>query len=146
MAPALEMSQANPSVIVTGVSGNLGRRLLPLLNGFRITGIDLSPPTALPASTLERFVSLDLGDETSCRHMVAAFKQANPAAVVHLAFVIDPVRAGILDVDRMWRINVAGTARVMEAITEHNRTGGAVTKFVYPSSVSAYGPDLPGEV
>ena len=27
---------------------------------------------------------------------------------------------GVLDVDRMWQINVAGTARVMEAITEAN--------------------------
>ena len=35
--------------------------------------------------------------------------------------MLDPVRAGVLDLDRMWQINVAGTARVMEAITEANR-------------------------
>jgi len=61
---------------------------------------------------------------------------------VHLAFIIDPLRTGVLDVDRMWRINVAGTARVMEAIAEHQRRGGEVRKFIFPSSVSAYGPEL----
>jgi nucleoside-diphosphate-sugar epimerase len=60
-----------------------------------------------------------------------------------LAFVIDPLRTGVLDRDRMWRINVAGTARVLEAITEANRTDPIVKKFIFPSSVSAYGSDLP---
>ena len=65
---------------------------------------------------------------------------------MHLAFVIDPVRTGVLDVERMWQINVAGTARVMEAIAEVNRHGGRVEKFVFISSVSAYGPETPGPV
>src|SRR5437588_7219872 len=44
----------------------------------------------------------------------------------------------------MWQINVAGTARVMEAITEANRVGDDVIRqFIFPSSVSAYGPNLP---
>src|SRR2546426_11869956 len=73
-------------------------------------------------------------------------RQTNPVAVVHLAFVIDPVRTGVLDVDRMWQINVAGTARVMEAITEANRDVAGVEKFIFSSSVSAYGLDLTGLV
>jgi nucleoside-diphosphate-sugar epimerase len=46
----------------------------------------------------------------------------------------------------MWQINVAGTARVMEAISVVNRTGGGVKQFIFPSSVSAYGPETPGPV
>jgi nucleoside-diphosphate-sugar epimerase len=46
----------------------------------------------------------------------------------------------------MWQINVAGTARVMEAISIVNRTGGGVQRFIFPSSVSAYGPETPGPV
>jgi nucleoside-diphosphate-sugar epimerase len=61
--------------------------------------------------------------------------------------VIDPQRTGVLDVDRMWRINVAGTARLMEAIAEANRNPGTTIKqFIFPSSVSAYGSDLPAPV
>jgi nucleoside-diphosphate-sugar epimerase len=54
------------------------------------------------------------------------------------------VRTGVLDTERMWQINVAGTARVMEAVTEANRTAESpIRQFVFPSSVSAYGPSLP---
>ena len=105
-----------------------------------MVGLDISPPkTNFPL----RFVRMDLGDEQSCRALYHLLQEARPVAVVHLAFVIDPVRTGVLDLDRMWQINVAGTARVMEAITEANREEhAAVGKFVFPSSVSAYGPDL----
>jgi len=105
-----------------------------------VVGLDISPPkTNFPL----RFVRMDLGDEQSCRALYHLLQEARPVAVVHLAFVIDPVRTGVLDLDRMWQINVAGTARVMEAITEANREEhAAVGKFVFPSSVSAYGPDL----
>jgi nucleoside-diphosphate-sugar epimerase len=70
-------------------------------------------------------------------------RDTRPASVVHLAFVMDAVRAGVLDSERMWQINVAGTARIMEAVTEANRTADSpVRQFIFPSSVSAYGPNL----
>jgi len=137
------MGGAKPSVLVTGIAGNLGLRLLPQLADFQVIGVDLNPPqTSHPL----RFVRLNLGLEESCRELFLLLKECRPIAVVHLAFVIDPVRTGVLDPDRMWQINVAGTARVMEAITEANRDDSIVQKFVFPSSVSAYGPDLPEPV
>ena len=138
------MTQGKPTVVVTGVSGNLGLRLLPLLSDFSVIGIDMVPPkTEAPI----RFVRMDLGLEDSCRSLYNLFKETRPFSVVHLAFVIDPQRTGVLDVDRMWHINVAGTARVMEAITEANRNeDSGIRQFIFPSSVSAYGSDLPGPV
>src|SRR6201984_925115 len=138
------MTQGKPTVVVTGVSGNLGLRLLPHLSDFSVIGIDMVPPkTDAPI----RFVRMDLGVEDSCRSLYNLFKETRPFSVVHLAFVIDPQRTGVLDVDRMWHINVAGTARVMEAITEANRNeDSGIRQFIFPSSVSAYGPDLPGPV
>lgn len=132
-----------PSVLITGISGNLGRRLVSQLPEFSITGVDFRPPSA---DLGVRFESMDLGREDSCHELVLLLRAVKPTAVIHLAFVIDPVQTGVLDLDRMWQINVAGTARVMEAVTEANRDETVIQKFIFPSSVSAYGSHLPGAV
>jgi len=126
---------AKPVVVLTGVSGNLGMRLLPLLGRYSVIGVDVNPPkTDCPL----QFESLDLGEESSTRTLYELLRDTHAYSVIHLAFVIDPVRTGVLDVDRMWRINVAGTARVMEAITEVNRSSDdGIKQFIFPSSVSA---------
>ena len=136
------MGDSSPAVVVTGIAGNLGLRLLNELGGYhQVIGVDLHPPkTGLPL----RFVRLDLGVEESCRELYHLLREARPAAVIHLAFVMDQVRSDIFDLDRMWQINVAGTARVMEAITEANREDSVVQKFIFPSSVAVYGSHLPG--
>jgi nucleoside-diphosphate-sugar epimerase len=132
---------AKPVVVVTGVSGNLGSRLLPLLGSYSVIGVDLKPPHT---DSELRFERMDLGEEASTRAMYELLRDTHAYAVVHLAFVIDPVRTGILDLERMWQINVAGTARVMEAVTEANRSADVgVRQFIFPSSVSVYGPHLP---
>ncbi len=135
------MPAGKPTVLVTGICGNLGRRLLRQLGEFAVVGVDMAEPPE--AGSLVRFERIDLGQERSCQQLVELLRATGATSVVHLAFVIDPVRTGVLDVDRMWQINVAGTARVMEAISVVNRLGGSVRKFIFPSSVSAYGPDLP---
>src|SRR6266853_4874315 len=138
------MEAAKPTVLVTGIAGNLGLRLLPQLEDFFVVGVDINTPTTTAAV---HFVRLDLGLEESCRRLYHLLRETRPVAVIHLAFVIDPVRTGIFDLNRMWQINVAGTARVMEAITEANRNeDDAVKQFIFSTSVSAYGSDLPGPV
>src|SRR5579872_1043882 len=147
------MVEKKPKVVVTGVSGNLGRRLLEQLAGWHVIGVDFHAPLN-PHENLHNFHSLDLSQESSCNELVRLFSEYEPTAVVHLAFVIDPQQTGVTELEPMWHINVAGTARVMEAIAEHNRlrrnvlgeTPDGIHRFIHLSSVSAYGSELPGLV
>ena len=131
------------TVLVTGISGNLGTRMLPFLSDFDVVGVDLRPPSN---SSPALFQQTDLGREASCRQLIELLRTTGARSVLHLAFVLDPQQMGILDPERMWQINVAGTARVMEAISVVNRTGGSVRQFIFPSSVAAYGPETGGPV
>jgi nucleoside-diphosphate-sugar epimerase len=131
------------TVLVTGISGNLGTRLRPLLTDFHVVGVDVRPPSS--SGELE-FHSLDLGREASCAALMRLLRETGASSVIHLACILDPQHSGVLDLERMWQINVAGTARVMEAISVVNRTGGDIRQFIFPSSVAVYGPETPGPV
>jgi nucleoside-diphosphate-sugar epimerase len=130
------MGDSRPTVLVTGAAGNLGSRLLLQFTERSVIGVDLKAP----ADPAVRFVSMDLEQESCCRELMLLLRESRPETVVHLAFVADAARAGILDPDRIWQINVAGTARIMEAITEANREEVVVRKFILTSSALVYGP------
>ena len=139
-ADASENAAAESSVLLTGVSGNLGLRLLEFLPNFKIIGVDVNP--LQDSSRLAHFEKIDLGVERSCDQLLQLMRAYRPDAVVHLAFILDPLRTGVLDRMQMWNVNVAGSGRVIEAIAEYNRMFGGLQKFVYPSSISVYGADL----
>jgi UDP-glucose 4-epimerase len=129
-----------PTALITGISGNLGLRLLRQLPDYNVIGLDIRPPE--DASALAQFEKVDLAEERSCDQILELMRSYRPEAVVHLAFVVDPLRTGVVDKKRMWQINVAGTSRVTEAIAEHNRMLGGIDKFIFPSSAMVYGPEL----
>jgi nucleoside-diphosphate-sugar epimerase len=129
-----------PTVLITGVSGNLGLRLLNQLPDYQVIGADIRSPEN--PSALMRFETIDLAEERSCDQLLELMRAHRPEAVVHLAFVLDPLRTGVVDKKRMWLMNVAGTSRVTEAIAEHNRMLGGIDKFIFPSSALVYGPEL----
>ena len=121
-----------PTVLITGVSGNLGLRLLKQLPDFQVIGTDIRELEA-PGS-IARFEKIELAEERSCDQLLELMRLYRPEAVVHLAFVLDPLRTGVIDKKRMWQMNVAGTSRVTEAIAEHNRMLGGIDKFIFPKA------------
>jgi len=128
---------SKPNIVVTGISGDLGSKLLPMLAEYEVTGIDLVPPSKAPFRI--NFVRLDLGLEESCRELFLLMRTLRPVAVVHLAFASATRVLGRHDFDQMWQLNVGGTARVVEALTEVNRDEEIIKKFVFVSCVYAYG-------
>jgi nucleoside-diphosphate-sugar epimerase len=129
-----------PTVLITGVAGNLGLRLLKQLPDYQVIGADIRELEG--TASIARFEKIDLAEERSCDQLLELMRTYRPEAVVHLAFVLDPLRTGVVDKKRMWQMNVAGTSRVTEAIAEHNRMLGGIDKFIFPSSALVYGPEL----
>ncbi len=129
-----------PTVLITGVSGSLGLRVLDKLAEFHVVGAGRHEPPG--HANLTVFEKLDLAEERSCDQLLALLRRHRPEALVHLAFCSEPAREG-RGRERMWQTNVAGTGRVLEALAEHNRSLGTIDRFIYPSSATVYGPDAP---
>lgn len=129
---------SKPAVLVTGITGSIGRRLLPLLPDFQVIGADIREPES--QENLFRFEKIDLGEERSCDQLLDLIRAYGPETVIHLAFVDSPAQTRQLDTHTLWSVNVAGTSRVIEAIAEHNRMVGGIEQFIFPSSAIVYGP------
>jgi UDP-glucose 4-epimerase len=119
--------------VVTGGSGYIGGRLIDLLmqrDDNEILNLDIRPP-AIPRPRT-RFVRMDIRD----RGMRALLESERPDALVHLAFVLNPIR----DEHQMYDIDVNGTQNVLEAAA-----AAGVEQLLVASSTTAYGawPDNP---
>lgn len=121
------------TIAVTGVSGYLGSRVGAALAADPdvdcVVGIDVVAPPAAFADVVE-FHELDVRDPELGKFLTGA------DAVVHLAFVVDPMR----DEAEMADINLGGLRNLLEAVE-----AAGVRHVVYTSSASAYGahPDNP---
>ena len=129
------MSQKKNSltVAITGASGYMGSRLIEKLDREgsvdRILGFDLKPPAVRSDKLL--FDSVDIRSDALRPRLKGV------DVVVHLAFVMDPIK----DETEMRDINVHGSQNVFEAAAE-----GGVRKIVYPSSAVAYGAHPDNEI
>jgi UDP-glucose 4-epimerase len=121
--------------LITGGSGYIGSRLVDHLSRRsdveRIVICDVQPPRGYKPKT--EFQRLDVRDRQAVRSVVEG---ANADALVHLAFILNPVH----DEDLMYDVDVNGTRNVLEAAslagTQH---------MLVASSSTAYGafPDNP---
>src|SRR5215211_1818800 len=115
--------------LITGGSGYIGSRLVELLSrrddAESIVICDVRPRT--------EFVRLDVRDREGVR---TALEQTRPDALVHLAFLLDPIHDDAL----MYDIDVNGTHNVLEAAA-----AAGTPQVLVTSSAVAYGafPDNP---
>ena len=115
-----------PSIAITGASGVVGQRLLPVLAAdptvTRIVGLDVRPPRRR-VRTLE-FHLVDVA-----RSELKPLLEGTDV-LVHLATVVDPIP----DEELMASVNIDGTRRVLDAAAAVD-----VRKVVRVSSAAVYG-------
>jgi GDP-4-dehydro-6-deoxy-D-mannose reductase len=100
-------------VLVTGPAGFVGRHLRDELG--------------------EAFVSFE-GDVLDADAVAGAVREAQPSALVHLA-ADSSVAASWRNPTRVWRVNVAGTVNVLEAV----RRERPEARVLFPSTSEVYG-------
>jgi UDP-glucose 4-epimerase len=119
--------------VITGGTGYIGGRLIEMLTqreDTEVVNIDLRPPAVPRPRT--RFVQMDIRD----RGMRSFLESERPDALVHLAFVLNPIR----DEHKMYDIDVNGTQNVLDA-----GAAAGISQLLVASSTTAYGafPDNP---
>lgn len=115
-----------PAVVVTGISGNLGRTLAKLLHKHeRIIGIDRRPFAGRPKDV--EMYELDLRKKKA----EDVFRKNEVRAVIHMGIMHDPR----MSEEEHHSFNVVGTTRLLEYCAKYG-----VKKVVVLSSANVYGP------
>ncbi|HKD41580.1 MAG TPA: SDR family oxidoreductase [Myxococcaceae bacterium] len=115
-----------PAVVVTGISGNLGRTLAKLLHTReRIIGIDRRPFPGKPKDV--EMHQLDLRKKKA----EDVFRRNDVRAVIHMGIMHDPR----MNEEEHHSFNVVGTTRLLEYCAKYG-----VKKVVVLSSANVYGP------
>lgn len=113
-------------VVVTGISGNLGRVVAKLLHRTeRVAGIDRRPFIGKPKD-VEHF-QIDLRKKKT----EDVFRKLPVKAIVHMGIMHDPR----MSAEDHHNFNVLGTTRVLECAAKYG-----VKKLVVLSSANVYGP------
>ncbi|RPH65575.1 MAG: SDR family oxidoreductase [Myxococcaceae bacterium] len=119
-------TESKQVVVVTGISGNLGRTLTKLLHRTeRIVGLDRRPFPGAPKD-VELF-QLDLRKKKA----EDVFRIHEVKAVIHMGIMHDPRMSS----EEHHSFNVVGTTRVLDTVAKYG-----VKKVVVLSSANVYGP------
>lgn len=115
-----------PAVVVTGISGNLGRTLTKLLHKTeRIIGIDRRPFVGKPKDV--EMYQLDPRKKKA----EDVFRKNDVKAVIHMGIMHDPR----MSEEEHHSFNVVGTTRILDYCAKYG-----VKKVVVLSSANVYGP------
>lgn len=117
---------ARDKIVITGISGNLGRSLSKLLHKTeRIVGIDRRPFFGKPKDV--EVLQVDIRRKKS----EEVFRRRDVKAVIHMGIIHDPR----LPAEEHHSFNVGGTINILEYCARYQ-----VPKLVVLSSANVYGP------
>jgi UDP-glucose 4-epimerase len=123
---ALASSQKKPRVLITGISGRLGRLLAQHLHRVaEVHGVDRRPFVGCPKDVVMHHIDLR---KKRCEDL---FRSQDYQAVYHLGVVHNPR----ISVDEHHSFNVTGTMKILEYCARYK-----VPKVVLLSSATIYGP------
>ncbi len=128
-------------VLVTGANGEMGHGLIQRLadnGGYDILTLDIRDLDAELAPLCTATIVGDVLDRRLLERLVSEFEIH---AIFHLAALLS-TRAEFTP-ETAHEVNVQGTLNLLKLAVEQSRWHGQQVKFLFPSSIAAYGlPDL----
>ncbi|NSW51664.1 MAG: NAD-dependent epimerase/dehydratase family protein [Anaerolineae bacterium] len=128
-------------ILITGANGEIGHSLITKIyeqgNG-NIVALDLSPLDSCLAECCCEFIQCNILDEA---HLVEIFQDYHFTSIFHLASILS-TRAEMNPLQAQ-KVNVQGTAILLELAAQQTLQMQYETKFIYPSSIAVYGFPTP---
>jgi threonine 3-dehydrogenase len=124
-------------VLITGANGEIGHGLIKKLgetNKTRVVAIDLKPLDNFLIPYCERFILGDILDKSLLGRLTAEY---DISTIFHLASILSTKAE--YNPETAHQINVEGTLNLLQLGTELSQWQGKPVKFIYPSSIAAYG-------
>lgn len=124
-------------VLITGANGEIGHGLISHLatqDNANILALDVTPLDNSLLSMCERFIQGDILDNMLLGRLVAEFEIR---AIYHLASILSTKAE--FNPETAHRVNVEGTLNLLRLAVEQAGWQGKPVKFLYPSSIAAYG-------
>lgn len=124
-------------ILITGANGEIGHGLITRLGGeknLNIVAMDVRPLDESLLPYCERFILGDILDNNSLGRLVSEF---DVRTIYHLASILSTKAEYNPEVAH--RVNVEGTLNLLRLAVEQSSWQGRPVKFLYPSSIAAYG-------
>jgi len=128
-------------VLITGANGEIGHGLISYLGEHGNCGVialDVQPLDERLRPFVDTFIQGDILDTMLLGRLVAEYEIR---AVYHLASILSTKAE--YNPETAHRVNVEGTLNLLRLSVEQSQWQGRPVKFLYPSSIAAYGlPNL----
>ena len=124
-------------VLITGANGEIGHGLITHLgqkNDVNIIALDVQPLDENLKPYCYRFIQGDILDQMLLGRMVVEFEIRS---IFHLASILSTKAE--YNPETAHRVNVEGTLNLLRLAVEQSQWQGQSVKFIYPSSIAAYG-------
>ncbi|MCJ7693933.1 MAG: NAD-dependent epimerase/dehydratase family protein [Anaerolineaceae bacterium] len=123
-------------VLVTGANGEMGHGLIDQLHtdGAIIVALDVSPLDKILRDKVSTWIVGDVLDQMLLGRLVVEYQIRT---IYHLASILSTKAE--YNPETAHRINVEGTLNLLRLAVEQSQWQGKAVKFIYPSSIAAYG-------
>lgn len=124
-------------ILITGANGEIGHGLISYLSqhfSTQILALDVQPLDEDIAHCCARFIQGDIMDQMLLGRLVGEYEIQT---IYHLASILSTKAE--FNPETAHRINVEGTLNLLRMAVEQSQWQNNPVKFIYPSSIAAYG-------